>query len=235
MAYTGLQLITRAYYLSQVVSRELQTVSGAEVTDGLYLLNALLDFKRTDLNLIPYYQEFNFTAIQGVQKYHIDNLLDVDSLTFNIGPVRYPMMDMSRKAYFATPRVDNIESLPMSYRIERSLGGADIYIYFLPADNYVMTIFGKFALTDVTLETDLSAVYDTYYIEFLRYSLAEYICSEYGTTFPDKSQQKLDQMTKKLQLVSPKDLTLNKQTYFTNPGWGVDWQSINLWKGYWPI
>ena len=55
MAYLAVDLISRAYYLSQVVSRELQVVSGTQITDGLYLLNSLIDFKNSDLREIPYY------------------------------------------------------------------------------------------------------------------------------------------------------------------------------------
>src|ERR1035437_8180851 len=104
MAYSELQLITRAYYLSQVVSRELQVVTGTQVTDGLYLLNAILDSKGSDLREIPYYQEYDFPSIQGVEKYFIPGLLSADSLTFNIGPVRYAMNEETRTSYFAQYR-----------------------------------------------------------------------------------------------------------------------------------
>ena len=91
MAYTALQLINRAYYLSQIVARDLQVVSGSQVEDGLYLLNALLDVKGSDLRLIPYFQYYPLTAVANQEKYFVPNLLYVDSMTFNIGPVRYSM------------------------------------------------------------------------------------------------------------------------------------------------
>jgi hypothetical protein len=234
MAYTALQLITRAYYLSQVVSRDLETPTGGQIEDGLYLLNAFLDFKGTDIRQIPYYQELIFNSIQGQEMYFIPNLLDVDSLTFNIGPVRFPMSNLTRKEYWSGPRVDDIQSLPFSYRIERCFGGTNIYLYFLPASNYVMKLWGKFGLTDVTLTTDLSLIYDTFYIEYLRYSLSEYICCEWGTTFPDGCQRKLDQMVKKLMDVEPKDLRCNKQSYFTDHTGAIDWQVVNLYRGWLP-
>ncbi len=234
MAYSALQLITRSYYLSQIVSRGLQTVSGEQVTDGLYLLNALLDFKSTDLRLIPYFERFEFPSIQGQEDYFISNLLYVDALTFNIGPVRYSMNDMTRKDYFSTPRVDGIQSLPFSYRVERELGGARIFLYFVPEAIYQMKLSGKFGLTEVTLETDMSAVYDLYYIEYLRYALAEYLCSEWGTTFPDESKRKYEEIRKKLMDVSPADLSIQKRGYFTR-GPFMDWQSVNLSKGWWPF
>lgn len=233
MAYTALQLINRAYYLSQIVSRQLMTVTGEQVTDGLYLLNALLDIKGSDLRLIPYFQENIFTTVQGQEKYFVENLLYADSITFNIGVVRYSMSDLTRKGYFSTPRVDNVQSLPFSYRVERCLNGANLYLYFVPADVYTMKIWGKFGLTDVTLNTDLSLTYDAYYIEYLRYALAEYICCEWGSTFPDQAKRKYDEIRKKLLDISPADLSIQKRSYFTSSP-ALDWQLINIpgWVPY---
>ena len=233
MAYTALQLITKAYYLSQIVSRELQTVSGVQIADGLELLNALLDFKGTDLRLIPYFRRDTFPTINGVEEYYRPGLLQVDAITFNIGVVRYPMRELSRRDYFATGRVDNITNLPWSYRQERELGGTRLYLYFLPGAVYDVKLSGKFALSQVTLMQDLSLTLDTYYIEYLRYELASYICSDYGATFPEHSQKKLDEIRKKLLDVSPRDLRVRGISYF-NARPGIDWQFINLSNGYLP-
>ena len=233
MAYTALELITRAYYLSQTVSRFTQTVTGDQVSDGLYLLNALLDFKGTDTRLIPYYNRTTFNAVAGTESYFIDGLLMVDVLTFNVGQVRYHMTEMTRHGYFSSARVDGIQSLPFSYRVERVKGGADIYLYYVPADNYIMNMSAKYALTDVEVTTDMILTYDTYYIEYLRYALAQYICCEYGATFPDASQMKFKEIEKKLMSVSPPDLSIASINYFDND-YGMDWQTVNLTTGYVP-
>ena len=234
MAYTALQLINRAFYLSQVVARDLQTVSGSQVEDGLYLLNALLDVKGSDLRLIPYFQYYPLTAVANQEEYFIPNLLYVDSMTFNIGPVRYSMRELTRKEYFASARVDDIANLPFSYRVERCLNGANIFLYFLPGGNYPVNIWGKFGLSDVTLTTDLSTIYDLYYIEYLRYALAEYICSEWGVTFPDEAKAKFMEIRKKLMDISPADLSIQKTSFFSGRP-GLDWQTVNLSQGWWPF
>ncbi len=233
MAYTALQLITRAYYLSQVVSRELQVVESDQITDGLYLLNAILDFKGSDLREIPYYQQYNFNSIQGQEKYSISGLLSVDSLTFNIGPVRYAMNEETRTSYFANYRIDNVQSLPFQYRIERTLDGADLYMYFVPSDVFQMKLWGKFSLTEVSLNTDMSLLYDFFYIEYLRHELALYIANEFGATLPDGVMANLKILEKKIMDVSPPDLSVRDLNYFGNSP-GLDWQIINLSGGYLP-
>ena len=231
MAYTALQLITRAYYLSAVVSRSLQTLTAEQVSDGLYLLNADLEYKSADLRLIPYFVRDAFNTVQGQEMYFVDGLSYVDSLTFNLGTVRYSLLENTRKEYFSGPRIDDVQSLPYCYRVERVLGGSNIYLYFVPNDVYTMKLSGKFALTNVALTTDLSLTYDYFYIEYLRYSLAKMICEEYGATFPDESKIKLMTMEKKLMDVSPADLSIQKRGYFGGTP-VLNWQQINVGKGW---
>lgn len=233
MAYTALQLITRAYYVSQVVAPNLQTVSGFQVDAGLYLLNAFLDFKSTDLRHIPYFNRDTFNTVAQQEMYVVPNLLYVDVITFNIGPVRYAMQERTREEYFGTYRVDTVYTLPTTYRVERVLDNMNIYMYPVPADVYVVNYSGKFGLTAVTLNEDLSLIYDPYYIEYMRYALGEMISAEFGCTFPDASAKKLAEYEKKMLDVSPPDLAIRKSSYFGSNN-ALDWQSVNLYKGWWP-
>lgn len=233
MAYTALKLITRAYYLSQIVARELQTVSGVQIADGLELLNELLAIKSSDLRLIPYFKRDSFPTINGVEEYFRPNLLAIDAITFNIGDVRYPMQDMTRKQYFGQGRIDNITNLPFSYRAERELGGMRLYLYFLPGGVYNVKLSGKFALDQVDLNTDLSLTYDLFYIEYLRHALGEYICSDFGANFPEQAAKKYAEIRKKLMDISPADLSLNKVSYFTDAA-SINYGLINISQGWVP-
>lgn len=231
MPYLASTLITRAYFLSQVLARDLQTISGSQMDDGLYLLNALLDAKFSDLQLIPYYEKFVLNAVQGQEQYFIPNLAEADTTVFNIGQVRFSMNEKTRKEYFGSPRVDNIQALPFDYRYERCLGGSNLFLYFVPDQAYVVTIMGKFALSDVTEFQDISLSYDLFYIEYLRFALAQYICCEYGQTFPDQCEAKLKQIVKKLKSISPADLSITKRQFFGGNS-TYDWQWINLGNGW---
>jgi hypothetical protein len=143
------------------------------------------------------------------------------------------MNEETRTSYFANYRIDNVQSLPFQYRFERTLDGMDLYIYFIPADNYVMKLWGKFQLTEVGLLTDLSQIYDFFYIEFLRHELCYYICNEYGATIPDGVKENRDVLQKKIMDVSPTDLSIRNLNYFGNAP-GLDWQIINLSGGWLP-
>ncbi len=230
MAMTALELITKSYYLSQVVSRNLQVPSGDQISDGLYLLNALLDIKGSDVRLIPYYTQTIFNSVAGQELYSLPNQLLIETMTFNIGVVRYEMKEEKRREFFGTGRVDGVQSLPFQWHPERTLNGLDVYLYYVPQDVYVMKVWGKKALTDVTLQTDLTTVYDKYYIEYLRFALGEYICIDNSENFPEQAAKKYAEIRKKLMDISPPDLRMKKNSilgkhdsfnwgYANIPGW----------------
>lgn len=233
MAYTVEELISRAYYLSQVVSRELEQVSGPQLEDALVWLNALLSLKSAHSRLIPYYQQYEFNAVIGTEQYFVPNLVQPETLTFNIGPVRYSTMPQSRKPYFGSGRVDNIQSLPFNWHFERLLGGSNIYLYFVPDNTYPIKIWGKFGFENVALNQDLLELYDEYYIDYLRYRLAMRICSEYGIPMQPQAMQELQEFEEAVTDVSPPDLTITKYSSLQGET-ALNWGDINLGRGWRP-
>ena len=113
-----------------------------------------------------------------------------------------------------------------------------------------MKAMAKIFLVDVQLNTDLTNIsevvpytfinssnqgYDTGYIEYLRYSLAKMMCSEYGIIFNPQSDQILRAYQRKLMYISPPDLSMIKTTILTadgSPGW--NWGDVNLGRGWRP-
>jgi hypothetical protein len=250
MAYTAQQLISRAWFLSGIVARNLQVDTGGQSSDGLYLLNALLDFKQIETDLIPYWQYIELPLVAGQEFYFLPYVAVLESVTFNINVVRYPMDMVTRRNYYGSARVDDITSLPFSYNYNRALGGGNLALYFKPDTGYIMKAMVKIFLTDVNLNTDLTNIsevtpytfinssnqgYDTGYIEYLRYSLAEYMTSEYGIIFNPQSAKILTSMKRKLMYISPPDLSMIKTTILTadgSPGW--NWGDVNLGRGWRP-
>lgn len=234
MAYTAQTLITRSWYLSGIVARNLQTPTGDQITEGLMLLNALLAWKGIQIKLIPYWTyNTSYTAVAGQEAYFIENCVAIESVTFNIDVVRYAMDSTSRQQYFASTRVDNISSLPFNWNFNRSKGGGTLYMYFLPAGSYPLKIMGKFGFDEVTLQTDMSLVYDNSYIEYLRYALADYMCSEYGVEMAPRSLELYKRIEHMLMNVEPPDLTTKKSTILADAA-GLNYGDVNIGHGWRP-
>jgi len=232
MAYTTLQLINNAYYESGIVSRGFETVSGQQANDGLQFLNDLIADKTVENNLIPYYQQYDFNAIIGQEKYFIEDLIEIETFVFYIDTVRYATENRARREYFGSSRADNIQSLPGSWHMERCFGGANLYIYFKPNENFPLTIWGQFRLQAVVINQDLSLTLDRFYINFLKFDLAERICAEYNYTVPPGVSKALaayqDNISKKS---GPMDLRLIKLSSLQKRG-GINYGVVNLSHGW---
>lgn len=248
MAYTAQTLITRSWYLSGIVARNTQTVTGDQIQDGLMLLNALLDFKQIEIDLVPYYTYIEMPLIAGQEFYFLPNVAAIESATFNIDVVRYPMDFVTRRTYYGSGRVDNINTLPFGWNFNRDLGGGNLALYFLPQADYPLKLMVKLFLVDVSLNTDLTNItttlpytfvnnsnrgYDTSYIEYLRYALAQYMCSEYGILFNPESASILKKYERKLMYMEPPDLSMIKMSILTE-GTGINWGDVNIGRGWRP-
>lgn len=232
MTYTTLQLISNSYYESGIVSRGYETPTGQQTTDGLQFLNELLDDKTIDNGMIPYYSEYDFFAVIGQEKYFIPNLINVDTFVFFIDTVRYQTQNRARRDYFGTSRANNIESLPGSWHIERCLGGANLYIYFLPNQNFPLTIWGQFRLAEVTINQDLSLTLDQFYINFLKFELATRLCAEYNYSVPPGVDAGLKKYINLIDKQSgPMDLRLTKLSTLQRRG-SINYGQVNIGHGW---
>lgn len=273
MVYMVTQLVSDAFNCSGIVGKEFEQVSGEQQAEGFQLLNSLLAKKTADKSAIPYMLRYSANFVIGQEQYPIPGLIDIQSFTFFIdappGPVvpnpanatfptpfvqgagnqvRYSLRKMDRKAYWATPRANQILSLPYQYYMERQfggsttvvgnpqqLGGASVFVYFLPVATYTFEIWGLFALLSVTQQQDLALTLDQFYIDFLKFELAERICAEYDYNMPegaakqlaeyqtiiDKREQRLD-LTQ--QIISPLSQTTD----------GINYAWANLSTGWYP-
>lgn len=234
MPYTVTNLINDAYYLSGVVARDLQTVSGSQTTDGLNSLNEILSVEGITGMTIPYYKEYELDAVINQELYFIPGLIELENFTFNIGSVRYSAVPQKRNKFFGDARVDGINSLPLTYHIERTLNGTNLYLYFVPGAAYPMKIWGKFGLDELDpttdLCTDLLTVYERSYTTYLKYKLTEYICEGYSITVPEGVAARLSSLEAKLTYMSPKDYSARTVQMFGNDA-SLNYGFINLYQG----
>lgn len=250
MAYLAQTLITRSWYLSGIVARNLQVPTGDQINDGLNMLNDLLNFKQIETDLIPYFTYISFPLVAGQEFYFLPYIAAIESSTFNIDVVRYPMDVVSRSNYYGSGRVDNISTLPFSYNYNRALGGGNLAMYFKPDQAYILKAMVKIFLVDVNLNTDLTNIsetvpytfinssnqgLDTSYIEYLRYALAQYMCSEYGIMFNPESEKILTSYKRKLMYIGPPDLSNKKVSILTADGQsGFNYGDVNVGHGWRP-
>ena len=230
---TAIELISNAYYLSGVVSRQLESVDSSQLSDGLEMLNDILAEKSAKGYEIPYYNpEYQTQTVQGQEKYFIPGLIEEEAVTYNIGDVRYSAMRVNRKRYFGSSRANNISSLPATYHIERAKGGANLYFYYSPSDVYQVHITGKFSLQSVTSTSDISDALEGFYISYLKYALAKRICDFYDFDFSMEKKKTLGDLEKNIFQVSTPDMRIKKDSIFDDDNVGVNYAYANLGSGF---
>lgn len=211
MAYTVTELITKAWNLSGIVAAQAETVSGDQLKDGLDHLNDFLALQSAESRMIPYRRVQSFECIPNLDEFLIDHLLSIDVLTMkdNGG---YALKALGRQAFFMQSS-DNFlsPSQPRFYHIEAIRNGSLLFLTPTPDKPYAFRLVGKFGLTEVDYNDDLSAIYDREYILYLRYGLADYLCDLYNHPFAGKA--KLNSLAFKLRDYSPLDLSIEKVSY----------------------
>lgn len=237
MVYTVEKLVNNAYNMAGIVSRDFETMEGSQLLDGIDALNDLLGDVTVDTGLIPYFRSHDFQGIQGVERYFIDNLVEVSTLVFFLDQVRYQMFPVDRDAYFGSPRAQNIQSLPFNYNVEKEYGGASIYMYFLPNQNYTFQLWGKFRLSEVTSGAfDLSTVYDRFYIDYLKFALCNRLCINYSYPMPDQALAQYKILEKGINKLSgPLDVRLKTISTLDNAGFTISYAQVNIGKGFYPV
>ncbi len=236
MPYPANQLITEAFYTSGVASREFQTVSGDQIAAGLFLLNELLSDTQIMDGKIPYYNtNYTFNAVAGSpQNYFIPGLVKAETLTFYINSIRYQMLVNPFDKFFGSGRAENVFSLPFNWISVKTLGGSNIFLYFFPDQAYPMVLTGLFSLLNVTLFQDLLLTVDQFYINYLKYKLAERICANYSFALPAGVGDVLDEYESSIDNKSaPMDLTYSKISTLGNQT-SINYAAVNLGKGWTP-
>lgn len=231
MATTTQDVITDSFYLSQILARGYETLDPEMLSDGLNRLNGFIALKSVEKRMISYYSVYNGFFVPGQEEYYIENLVEVDSITFQLNTIRFNMREYSRYDYFATARANFIQTLPYSWHSERALNGTNFWVYFLPNQPYPFQIIGKFQLTEVFFNQDLALIFDKFYIEYLKYGLAEYLCGYYTVDVPTHVIETLKKMNKSVRDTSPIDFTLTKQSFFSAETY-INYAAVSLSPGW---
>lgn len=232
-------LITDAYNLAGVVSEGFDDLTPDQEVKGLRLLNQLLDSKTAEISQIPYYEKFSFTIGPGLgvggssEEYFIPQLVYPSTLTFELGSVRYSVRPIKRRRYQGSARANDVSSLLTVCLFERTLNGTSLFVYPLPYQNFPAEIWGKFSLTPLSINDDLSNL-EGFYIRYLRYALAEEVAEDNGISLTPSAMAKLRKIEAMIRDISPPDLTFHKMPLFSRNRGGINYGQVNIGRGWTP-
>lgn len=225
------QIVTNAYVLSGIVGRGLNSVSAQQSSDGIMLLNLLLAKMVLNPDYIPYYTTVMVNSVQGQEKYFLENVAEISTVTFLLNNVRYALTPDNRKHYYGASRANNISSLPFDVFWERTNGGSNVYFYFFPSQSLVFNINCKLFLSPVTLDTELNNTYDLAYQDYITYLLAQRICQWNKISVNPEIKDMLKDFQQQISNINPKDFTCQK-TYSLSKGQSLTYADVNFGRGW---
>ncbi len=235
MAYLSSELIADSYYLAGIVSREFETPTGAQMKDGLRLLNNVLQDRTVNQSTIPYTSKYTLTAVAATPEYFIPDCIDIDVFVFYINSLRYETRNQQRNDFRGSFRATDIKSLPWNWNFERKLNGGTLSLYFVPDVAYPLEIWGSFRLASVTEFQDLSLTLDQFYTNFLQFLLAERLCQFNSYTVPMDVAKQLENYYKWIGNNSNiMDLRMQKLSSLSG-GAAINYAIVNLSGGWMPV
>lgn len=227
--------ITDSYQLVSANS-PFVSIGGNDIIKGLQFLNELIaSYSATGL-MTTIAKQVDFTLAIGqqfvtfadasylppadVQQGRLSNLqnawLTLDNLT-------YPLTDESRNIFYYSYKFDPQQGLPRFVIITNEVDITRMRIYPSPSQVYQLSVYAKFQLPLLTMNSDMS-ILPTYYRRYLRFALAKDISFYKGRSeaWTEKLEQELVKAELDMQSASSVNLQIQRNRgHDLNGSWRV--------------
>jgi hypothetical protein len=234
MAYLASELLVKALRTSGLVSADIgNQPTSRQMVDALDLLNEILSQINSDGALLPYTSTISVDMVAGQETYEIDNLIQWQAIAYYLDDIRYTLYYSGRTDYYSSNRADNILSMPYQFHVERTIGGSKIQLYFFPQQDYPLEITGLFGFSPVGISDDISTLFDTYYLKYLRLKLANAICSYNELTLSNGSAIELAKIEKQMKRLNNPDLSSSVVNLMTGANF-PSYAQANFRNGFQP-
>ena len=232
------ELITRAYYASQVISPEFESITNQRTSDALFLLNMILGDSQVDVNFTPFEETRGVVVSAGSPNTFVSNLIQIRQMQFLNDPdgetqsILYGCIEDTQMGFYGSTRPLYISTLPFHYYPYRQDDGMMIEFMYQPSQDTEFIITGKWGLKPLLISDNLDQ-FETYFINYLIFLLAESLCNYNTQAVPSYVAQQISKYERLLREMSPLHLDGVAPSAF-QIGYGQDPFWFSLFKGYIP-
>lgn len=203
MAQTVRQFITQTYRLISA-SNPTVPLHGNDLEQGILILNELLDYYASTGLLLTIATTVSIPLTIGQMNVvcgpptfvptpdiTLGRLANLDSAWLELDGVTYPLINKSRDEFLASFKYDPLLGLPRFIISYPDTEITTLRIYPAPSQFFQFNLRGKFQLTNLTSNDDISSL-PAYYSRYLKFALAKDIAMYKGRA--DAWMPKLEQM-----------------------------------------
>jgi len=225
---TANAIIQEAFKIISVFSEE-SNLPGKRLKEGLDILNNLLSGYRSSAQLIAYDDVITFNLVVGQRQYEISNEVGADVtnnelarlkfITIEKDNIQYPIKYDDDNSFYESPINLLDQRMPTRAFLQNGIKKSFINFLVLPDYAYLCTIKGKFVLSDLTLNTDITTV-PRYYTNYLEYAVAQLLHGRYpGSKWDANDDAMLNKLEQNVMSVADIDLSTNTGSALLNNGY----------------
>ena len=232
---TAKQFIDDAYSL---ISANSPTVPlhGSDFSRGLRYMNSLLKFYSASGLLITVAKTVQFTVAIGQSEITfgdalytptpdvpLGRLANLQNAWLTLQGVTYPLVDESRNVFYGSYKYDPQMGLPRFCIITNETNLTRMRIYPGPSQVYTLNVYGKFQLSEIGPNDDMSSLPD-YFYRFFSFAVAKDLSFYKGRSaaWDEKLEGALDSAKKDMESVSSVNLTIDSSSEsYLNGAWRV--------------
>jgi len=235
MAQTAKEFVADCY---QLISPNSPTVAlfGDDTKKGIDYINRLIASYSGTGTLLTIAKSIQTTLAVGQRTVTFGDSTYVPTPTITTGRlaniqdawllldgVTYPLIETSRNVFNEAYKYEPLQGLPRFYIITNDLNLTTMRVYPSPSQQFQLNVFGKFQLSQITENSDMSFL-PAYYQMFFQFATAKYLAFVKGRA--DAWTQPLEEMYLKaesdIKAVTPFNLTLqSSDESMLNGSWRV--------------
>lgn len=177
-----------------------KNLSGPNFSQGLEVLNSLLDFYSASSDLIGYYKTIEFPLVISQKEYIISRDISLNPdvifdqcilplhVQLNLSSVRYPVEIVPDIYDYNISRYDNVTTIPWRVYFQNSPGATTLDFIVFPSSDFTCKLKGKFALTYLEENENITTL-PNYYHLFLKFALGRMLSKHYiGSAWPPENE-----------------------------------------------
>lgn len=228
------ELIDSAYrFLGEVGEDE--PVDGTMLSDGLYILNELVDQFSASQIYIGFNTQvsFNLTANKGTYSFSnivsadvvSNRIVDINYANYFIQDISYPLDIINKSQYYNIVRITNLQARPGFIFLDRQIQASFLTVYPIPDQTYPCTVGVKLMIDQFAANTVITNV-PAYSQRFLRYALTRELKQWYPSgNWTQESEEEYTRMFNDLKGSTELDMTIRPSLILVSP-LPYYWQNI---------
>jgi hypothetical protein len=230
------QFVTNSY---QIVSAATPTVPlhGSDLSLGILVLNQLLNQYAANGLMITVSKQVDFTLSIGENEVTFGEpdyvptptittegrLVNLLNAWVTLQGVTYPLIDESRTEFYSSYKYDPLIGLPRYVIVIPQTNLTTLRVFPGPSQPYLLSVYGKFQLSELTSNDDMSELPSYYYL-YLQFALAKYLAiyKARSEAWTPKLEDMLTSLRQDMEAASSVNLDININTEsWLNGAWRV--------------